>query len=177
VEALTDYHNDWDVVVLADADVQVGSRRQVEEAVAVAREKVHLTFAHTFRAGLSRAATARVLAGEDVRQVVPRPEDADEWEGNTLSGVYAVPRRLWDAVGGFDERFRSWGAEDLAFAHMCSVLGGRRDRVPGTVFHLAHETPREEREGNPHYAANWALWQRYEAAGRNVDALRAIRFG
>lgn len=143
-------------------------RKQVDAAVAHATRTGCLTFAHTWRAGLGQAATEDVLAGAD-----PASVERQEWDRNTFSGCYAVPRSLWNAVGGFDERFLGWGGEDLAFMKACGALGGV-DRVPGTIHHLWHPRSRAEQEEQPHYAANWALYERYLTAGRNPAAMREV---
>lgn len=159
---------DWLVSVFADGDVMVEGREQVDAAVAVARRTGRMVFAHTWRAGLGQDATEQVLAGAD-----PASVGRDEWDRNTFSGCYAVPRSLWNAVGGFDERFIGWGGEDLAFMKACAALGGV-DRVQGTIYHLWHPRSRAEQEEQPHYAANWALYERYLAAGRDQAAMREV---
>jgi hypothetical protein len=65
--------------------------------------------------GAERAARARPLSGAAAA---------------SQSSLLAVPRTLWERVGGFDDRFVGWGAEDDAFAAACRVLGGgmRPDR-------------------------------------------------
>lgn len=161
---------DWRVAVFADADIMVESRDQVDAAVAHAERTGRMTFAHTWRAGLGEAATSKVLDGVDPRRLLG---ERDEWDRNTFSGCYAVPRALWDAVGGFDERFIGWGFEDLAFMRACGAFGGVA-RVPGTIFHLWHPRSRAEQEEQPHYPANQRLWERYVAAGVNADAMRAV---
>lgn len=161
----------WRVVVLADADVAVGDVEQVYAAAATALETGRLTYAHTWQATLSRDATERVLAGEDPTTL---PRDDADWEQRTYSGVLAIPRPLWDALGGYDERFVGWSYEDLALMLAAKVLAGRVARVTGTVFHCWHDRPRDEREGQPHYAANHALFERYQAASKSVSAMREV---
>ncbi|MEH7333232.1 galactosyltransferase-related protein [Neobacillus drentensis] len=52
--------------------------------------------------------------------------------------VNVIPRKHFEAVGGFDERFLGWGGEDDAFA--CSVNGlcGWLYRMNHTGYHLWH---------------------------------------
>lgn len=161
----------WRFVVLADADVTVGHAGQVQGAVVGALETGRLVYAHTWQATLTQAATERVLAGADPTAI---PRDDAEWEQRTYSSVYAVPRSLWETVGGFDERYVGWGLEDHAFMLACRVMGGRIGRTDGTVYALHHDRPREEREGNPHYPANHALFERYQAASHSTTAMREV---
>jgi hypothetical protein len=169
VEEFTRYRPNWDVVLLADADVMVYERRQVVEAIRLARRTGHMVFAHTWRAGLGQDATEQVLAGADPSAMV-----RDEWDANTFSSCYAVPRSLWDTLGGFDERYVGWGLEDVAFHRAAGAMAGV-DRVDqGVVFHLWHPRSRAEQEENPHYPANHRLWQRYLDAGWNRDAMAEV---
>ncbi len=171
VAELTGNVPDWDVAVLSDADVMLADADQLHTAVNVARQTGRLVYAHTWQATLGRDATERVLAGEDPATL---PRDDAEWEQQTYSGVYAVPRPLWDTLGGFDERFTGWGCEDMAFMLGAKVFGGRVARTTGTVYHLHHDRPREEREGQPYYPANHALFERYQAASKSATAMREV---
>lgn len=91
---------------------------------------------------------------------------------NIWGGVFAIPRALYDEVGGFDERFRGYGSEDKGFLVCASTLGGDKQRMPGYAYHLDHpENPlratEEVRQGN-------LLAERYEAADGDEAAIRAI---
>lgn len=171
VEELTLDVPDWEVAVLADADVTVADAGQVLGAVEGALKTGRLVFAHSWQATLSAEATERVLAGEDPTAI---PRDEADWEQNTLSGVLAIPRQLWDALGGYDERFVGWGGEEVSLVAAARVLAGHTERVPGHVYHLHHDRPREEREGQPHYARNMALYARYQAATKSTTAMREV---
>lgn len=124
---------EWDVAVIIDADV-VADADQVKAAVDNAHRTGRLTLAYTKYFALKEEMTERVLDGYD----------GDWTRGAALkmtghvSSILAVPRRLWDQVGGFDERFVGWGHDDVAFAAVCRTLGGGIDRIPGSVFHLWH---------------------------------------
>jgi hypothetical protein len=87
-------------------------------------------------------------------------------------GVFAVPRSLYDEVGGFDERFQGYGSEDKGFLVCASTLGGDKQRMSGYAYHLDHpEYPLRHdeatRQGN-------LLAERYEAADGDKAAIRAI---
>lgn len=96
---------------------------------------------------------------------------------NTVSSMLVIPTALWDAVGGFDDRFVGWGSEDMAFHRMCEVFGAV-DRVPGPCHHLSHERPKAERmrSADRLYVANRALWRKYRNAGTNREALADVRW-
>jgi hypothetical protein len=87
-------------------------------------------------------------------------------------GVFAIPRSLFDDVGGFDERFRGYGAEDKGFLVCASTLGGTKQRMPGTAFHLDHpedplRTSEATKRGN-------RLAERYADYDGDEVAIRAM---
>lgn len=147
---------DADVLVIIDGDV-VADETQVQAAVDRAAETGRLTFAYTEYRGVNEAMSDRVLAGFDgnwtpgVRTKMNRH----------VSSILAVPRALWDQVGGFDERCEGWGQDDLIFAHCCRVLGGGCERIPGMVWHLHHPPSPHRAKGDPHQRAADALATRY----------------
>ena len=81
-----------------------------------------LVIAYTTYVYLNRRMSDLVLAGST----------GSWWDGveftlaNTCSTMVVVPRKLWNAVGGFDEGFVGWGWEDCAFSAACAALGGGR---------------------------------------------------
>lgn len=87
-------------------------------------------------------------------------------------GVFAIPRTLYDEIGGFDERFQGYGSEDKGFLVCASTLGGAKQRMPGLAFHLDHpedtsRTNEASRQGN-------LLAERYAAADGDAPTIRAI---
>lgn len=167
INSAADLAGAWDVAVVADADV-VADTRQVTEAVDRARSTGRMTLAFTDYAALRQQMTDRVIDGYN-----------GSWAGGVelkmkthVSSLIAVPRTLWDTVGGFDDRFIGWGHDDVSFAAACRVLGGGIDRIPGTVWHLWHPKSPETRKG-PYLEASRALAGRYHAAW-TPDAMRSL---
>lgn len=151
---------DWDVAFYIGADWIVAGADQVHAATKLAVESGQLVFAHGDTCVLSEDVTNEILT--DVASPIPAHAGVDgSWHTNTFSGALAVPRVLWDAVGGFDERFVGWGWEDLAFWSACCALGGGYQRVPGMLAHLWHPQVWDLRENNPNHNANMVLGQRY----------------
>lgn len=158
----------WDVALIADGDV-ICEPTQVRLAVERARSTNRLTLAYDDYVGMTRQMTDRVLTGY-----------GGDWRApgslrmrTHVSSLLAVPRRLWDEVGGYDERFVGWGFDDNAFHAACRVMGGGVERAPGTVFHLWHPDSPERDWKAPHCRAGSALAARY-AAAREPDAMRAL---
>lgn len=160
----------WTVAAFVGADTLPGHVRQVQAAVTVAGETGLLVFPHDRYQALSEKGTDQVLSG------LPLAEAEPEWEPwpNTFSSLLVIPRKVWDAVGGFDERFVGYGWEDLAFWAACCAVAGGYDRVPGTVYHLWHERVAAERDEAPEWPANEALGRRYLAAKASRDLMLEI---
>lgn len=175
-EALRD--DRWPVLVIADADTVMTDWLYVAEAVKYAQDHRALCYAHEQRYMLGPHDTAHLLSnGTFLRNPTQAYGSIDPVttgpHPNTYSGVLAVNIELWVDVRGFDQRFVGWGFEDLAFMHACGTMG-ELQRAPGTCLHLWHPTKVEEREEQPHYLDNWAVWNKYTAAAGNPVAMRAV---
>lgn len=182
---LADEVEPWDVAVVIDSDV-VLRRSAVAMAVARAEDSGLVVWPHTRWRGLSELATKRII--DDRRDLGPEiEEDTDVLVEKTnpvsWSCCIAIPRVAWDRLGGFDERFRGWGYEDMAFqSAVVGLIGFERVPTPapgeagfGTtdVYHLWHPRTGERiAEGAPSttaakdYVANARLGRRYMVALR-----------
>lgn len=162
---------EWDIAIVIDADVML-PRQQVSEAIETAARTGRVTWAHTGWRELTREATDRLLAdpepymGPDLAVTAAqiRKETPISW-----SCCMAVPRAVWDALGGMDERFQGWGGEDTAFAAAVQGLHGW-ERVPGVVTNLWHD-PSGRQPRTREYVANMRLRDRYAYALRRDQRL------
>ena len=170
VKAAIETFPDIDVFVIADADTVMSNALSVYDAVNQARDAMVLCYAHTERWMLGPHATAHMLSHD---QYYVDDAETTGPHYNTFSGVLAIGRPLWEAVGGFDQRFEGWGFEDLAFMMACGTLG-KLERSGGTCYHLYHPRNIEEEEQQPHYLDNWGVWQRYCACNGDVVKMRAL---
>lgn len=157
---------DAEVFIVADADVVYQSWEQPRQAAELALKTGSLAYAHRRHHMLPWPATQRVLGGEE-----PQAEWAEQAVDNTMSSCWAISRESWETIGGFDERFIGWGAEDWAWFAACETLIGLV-RVSAFTFHLWH--PREGEADHPHYADNIMLGSRYMHLRGNPDGMRAI---
>lgn len=99
-----------------------------------------------------------------------------EWVGYSRSWSGGVVCRAddFDTCGGYDERFASWGADDVAFAMTMNALVGPVERHPCACYHYWH--PGAENRAQP--GDQHDLMYRYlDAAAISADAVRAVRFG
>jgi hypothetical protein len=177
---LADEGGPWDIGIVIDADV-VLSESQVRAAIETAADTGRVTWAHRRWRGVREDATRRIL---DDRRDLGAELDRDELDliverTNPLSWscCIAMPRAVFDDLGGFDERFEGWGFEDMAFQSVICGLYGY-ERIPGDVVHLYH--PRSEERITPgetrltatrEYVTNARLGRRYMVALRRDYAL------
>lgn len=164
--AAADADQRWEVAVFVDADTVMLDPGPVLEAVRMAAGKRLLVRPYARYWQLDEAGSAQLMAGATRRPAGHLLRETAH------GGVNVVSRELWDAVGGYDERFRGWGSEDTAFELACVALGGLR-RLRGEVFHLWHPISADRNTSHPGYLANVALRGRYEAA-RRPAAMREL---
>lgn len=163
---------DWDVAIVHDADTIVPAH-QLEAAVDTATHTGRLTFAFTTVMELNRTCTDHVLAagsidfdhlGVDLIRTEPLA---------TQSSAVVITRPLWNRIGGFDEKFVGWSAEDNAFCRAATIIGGEPQRIGGHAFHLWHPHGRPP-GSDPNYIRNQRRWRQYQSARTpsQIDALR-----
>lgn len=92
--------------------------------------------------------------GDPRQRDLPEGGETGLVNGRHLSGwCFMISRRLWQAIGGFDERFRFWCSDD-ATLEQCAAAGVEPMIVPGSrVRHLVSATLR--REGADDGALTW----------------------
>lgn len=56
----------------------------------------------------------------------------------SIGGLIIVPRKYFEKIRGFDERFKGWGAEDDAFYMAMNTILGRNARLKTPIWHLSH---------------------------------------
>lgn len=89
---------------------------------------------------------------------------------NTNTFQHAPPlvltRQAFEAVDGFDERFRGWGQEDVAFSLSLRRIVGHQRALRGHAIHLWH--PRIGRSGKD-------LWPGQESDAANLELIAAYK--
>lgn len=133
----------WDVAVVHDGDNVTAPARLLD-----AVEKAHATgithIAHDTYMYLDKESSDEILANP-TGAWFPRPQIYQVRPGYApyvihkhVSGIVAVPRRVWNITNGFVE-FTGWGSEDSLHIVMCNALAGGVEWIPGTALHLWHE--------------------------------------
>lgn len=89
------------------------------------------------------------------------------------------PREAYTVLGGFDERFKGWGGEDIALVRSLDTLYAKHKSLERSIYHLWHPImgstyitrmwPNQKRaQINSHLAV------RYHIAGRDPLKMRAL---
>lgn len=90
---------------------------------------------------------------------------------NSYSGSVFFGRWVFDRLGGFNERFVSWGWEDFELYRRLERLGERVERTLGPLLHLSHARMTNSVTKNPWYDHNTAEYERVVAM--SPDQIRA----
>jgi len=109
----------------------------------------------------------------DVKLGTPQPGEY-MFKLKSFAGVLLMRKSVFDAVGGYDERFQGWGYEDNAFKDKMDTLQGTFARVNGNAYHLWHPRSEEENFGQPNIKANELLYNRYGKAKGRPEIMRKL---
>lgn len=82
-----------------------------------------------------------------------------------------MKRECFEAVRGFDERFKGWGLEDFSFCLAMDTICGKHFILDEVIYHLWH--PRAKRN-HPHAPQNKQLYLRYLEAADDVTAMQKL---
>lgn len=121
-------------------------------------------------AGTACPSDAMLTAASDVHAARPNPPPgqlvlSDDHE-LFWSLSFGITRSTWETLGGFDEQFRGYGAEDTDFALRAQALGVRVAWFgAGVAFHQWHPPTRFDDARIPEIVANahrfhdrWGAW-------------------
>jgi predicted glycosyltransferase involved in capsule biosynthesis len=80
-------------------------------------------------------------------------------------GVWVCTPETWWSVGGMDEKFKQWGAEDSAFELAHTIIKGSKFiRHDGTIYCLGHQTQIHDPGFNHNQMKNIELYWLYYSA-------------
>lgn len=118
------------------------------------------------------------------------PPDMDSsWIENTKDSIYyghyygamsmVFPREAYDAIGGFDERFKGWGGEDVCILRAFDTLFAKHKTMDASMYHIWHpfygKNYIERRwEGQEKGGSNWALSKEYGKAEGSPTMMRQV---
>lgn len=167
----------WEVAIIIDGDVWV-PQQNLDAAISKAIETGRMVAAFDAVYELDQATTEYIIGWEDENRLpsLDHTKTVRVRTGplETQSLMLVVPRPVFEAVQGFDERFRGWGGDDNAFWQAARVLTGEPLRISGPAYHLWHPSGAPENKAqDPNYVANYNLWQRYSRAVTQ-EAMRSL---
>lgn len=165
-----------DVLIVADADCLWTPTALPELLVEAVRSGSHWALPRRY-AQLTSSQSSRV-----VKRGTPPHEgmlDRAQWVGDSVSwaGLVCVRAEDFATVGGYDERWSWWGADDMAFGLTMETLIGPHERVAGSVLHLWHPAPLAQTYGHEKHRGQYDLGERYKAAAGDREAMLQVRFG
>lgn len=126
---------DYKAYVMGDADSYLDDA--CIEYIRNNWNKGSLVFPYSEAIYLKEVDTRRVIIGQPL---TPGPKDHGVHVTRQTGLCNVFTKATFDAIGGFDEDFNNWGAEDDAFLVKCQRLVGPilRNTDRGTVYHLFH---------------------------------------
>jgi predicted glycosyltransferase involved in capsule biosynthesis len=135
-----------EISVIIDADNYIPIS-QIHSAIKVAKRKDSLIKPFSHFGYLTEEATNSFYVGKNNFK-----HNADSFinspEKNFTGGAYVIKKSLWQKVGGMDEGFIGWGAEDDAFHILIKAKLGNAHYVDGFDYHLYHPAHRVTSEFN-----------------------------
>jgi len=136
-----------EVAVIIDADNYI-PYSQIYEAITVASRSNRLVKPFQFFGYLTEESTALFYEFIDNPITEFQPTYIDPPINDFTGGAYVMKKSLWQHIGGMDEGFIGWGAEDDAFHLLC-----KKNKIPiryveGYDYHLYHPAYRVTSEFN-----------------------------
>lgn len=134
-----------DVVVIIDADNYI-EHKNIHGAVKVAKRRDSLVKPFLYFGYLTEESTNYFYSTKSFDKTKAsfiNPPDKD-----FSGGAYVMKKSLWKDIGGMDEGFVGWGAEDDAFHLLCQAKLGKTRYTEGIDYHLYHPAHRVTSEYN-----------------------------
>jgi hypothetical protein len=171
-----------DMLVIADADSWC-EREVVMSGIDRAARREHLVVPWWNAHRLTREDSKTVMAADPRGDLPVTDEMRERCKGDgpspaSAAMVLCIQRVSFERVGGWDERFRGWGSEDVSFGFSTWALLGRNEYTMGESFALYHPQPKNK-EGmrvwkNDEGLLNMPLYERYRAAQANPYLMTQI---
>lgn len=159
-----------DVYVIADADL-VFRPELIEESIELLKEHAWvIPFRDVY--DLFEQDTRAVLRSKPRWPINASGKRRFTGDFEPVGGLNVIPRKNFEAVGGFDERFVGWGYEDIAFAAAMKTICGPFHRTEEILCHLWH--PDAGAGKNPKLEHSYELLGQYAAAERDPHEMRKL---
>ncbi len=123
-----------DTLLVTDTDTWL-PRSQVDAALSVDG----WCQPYSLKVKLAAEETSRALADPDWTFTYNARGRYERKTGFRGAPPLIVPRSMWDAVGGMDERMRGWGSEDRVLYLALRAMFGKPPGITGFAWHLWHK--------------------------------------
>lgn len=161
----------WDVAVFHDSDT-IAHPDAITQAIDLAATSMRMVVTADSHMYCDEPSTKRILESGVPQFARPASFDAQGIYQKPCSGIVAVNRDVFDAVGGYVE-LEDWGYEDLVFLQSCGLFAQGNTWVPGHInLHLYHP-PAERTE---HTKVNEQAWQSLAKFRRHRDISGARKY-
>jgi glycosyltransferase involved in cell wall biosynthesis len=136
-----------EISVIIDADNYIPIK-QIIVAIAAANKSNRLVKPFQWFGYLTEQSTALFYEIYDNPITDFSPTYIDPPINDFTGGAYVMKKSLWKDLGGMDEGFIGWGAEDDAFHLLCKNSGIKTQYISGYDYHLYHPAHRVTSEYN-----------------------------
>ena len=181
------------VLVILDADAYLSGRvirrcaRRMLEELHYGNHLWYVPYRDLYR--LTKDATEKVIESnpEHPYRFPSPPPRYDVEEGGYKSKygarygamIMMFPRKAYELLGCFDERFRGWGGEDVALLRALDTLFGKHKTTRNDILHLWHpflgEDYKSRRwDGQNSGGSNSKLAIEYHKASRHPSKMREL---
>jgi hypothetical protein len=155
-----------DVVAIIDADVLI-PEAQLAQALKLIADGTDFCYPHLGAfLNVPRTYIQRIVA-ENFRLTCLEGVQFENLNPGSFGGAVLFRRTAFWGAGGYNERFRSWGREDVEVHDRFIKLGYSCQRTVGPLYHLDHPRPVDSSPDNPYYQGNIVEHQRIVALDRH----------
>jgi predicted glycosyltransferase involved in capsule biosynthesis len=125
-----------EIYIIADADIIFDPSLILQSMKLLENHAWVIPYRTVFN--LDQETTTKLLNLDPSWPILPDDYTGKQRPLSGWGGINIVPKKHFDRVAGFDERFLGWGGEDDAFAFSVNYLCGFVERIDATIFHLWH---------------------------------------
>lgn len=136
-----------EISVIIDADNYI-PLQQIHNAIRAASRSDSLVKPFKYFGYLTEESTNGFYECQEILGVDFSPTYIQPPQDNFTGGAYVMKKSMWLELGGMDEGFVGWGAEDDAFHLLCKNNGIKIRYVDGYDYHLYHPAYRVTSEYN-----------------------------
>jgi len=153
-------------IILLDADLYV-PKKMILDGIKLIKKQPYV---------ISKKNSVNDLGVIDTRNLIKKnilPQNIPLSLRTTVAFMI-ISKKIYNKVGGYDERFKNWGGEDNAFIHTLRMHCPQIERVEGKIYHLWH--PVQNTKKNFKNSVNYKLMQQYQIATSKEDLIK-IKLG